>query len=97
MLDSRQMNEKGYSKAFRLCFDFLARYADAVNEDATWERCCMEIVELSRQYENSLLSPLVNGLLAAVFDEVTRVHTTEESPVKSPQRTEKKGYRFTLL
>jgi len=42
MLTNKQMVDKGYSKAFRCCFDLLAKYADADDKPATWDQCCAE-------------------------------------------------------
>lgn len=94
MLTNKQMVEMGYSKAFRCCFDLLAKYADAENEDAIWDRCCMEAVETYDQFKDRPFAPMVSKMMQAVFDEIGRLHDSEPKYHRQEEKGEK--YRFTL-
>lgn len=97
MLDGKQMVDRGYSGAFRASFDLLARYANAEDSPETWERCCMEAVEISRRYEKTALSPLVNKLLSATFDEISRLYEAgQPAPPQADPQPDKGQYRFSL-
>lgn len=91
MLTNKQMVDKGYSKAFRCCFDLLAKYADAEDKPDTWDRCCTEAVEIYDQFKDQPFAPMVSKMLQAVFDEIGRLYEPE---AKQPERG--KNYRFTL-
>lgn len=94
MLTNKQMVDNGYSKTFRCCFDLLAKYADAVDEPATWDRCCTEAAEIYDQFKEQPFSPMVSQMLQAVFTEIGRLH---DSGAERTEQTEKeKRYRFTL-
>lgn len=97
MLNNKQMQERGYSGAFRVCFDLLAKYADAVDDAATWEQCRMEFVETFRRYEDNPAFPLFDRLLAATYTELRRLSDGGQK-TQAESRTKPEGgkYRFTL-
>ena len=94
MLTNKQMVDKGYSKAFRCCFDLLAKYADAVDEPATWEQCCTEAVGIYDQFKNEPFAPMVSQMLQAVFNEIGRIY--DPGVKNSAQTGREEKYRFTL-
>lgn len=91
MLTNKQMVDRGYSKAFRSCFDLLAKYADAVDEPATWDQCCMEAVGIYDQFKDQPFAPMVSKMLQAVFDEIGRMYEPE-----TVTNERGKTYRFTI-
>lgn len=94
MLTNMQMVDKGYSKAFRCCFDLLAKYADVVDDPTTWEQCCAEAAGIYDQFKNESFAPMVSLMLQAVFDEIGRLY---DPGSKSPTQTgREEKYRFTL-
>lgn len=94
MLTNKQMVEMGYSKAFRCCFDLLAKYSDEVDEPATWDRCCLEAAGIYDQFKETPFAPMVSKMLQAVFDEIGRLYDPATKTTVQSERGEK--YRFTL-
>lgn len=94
MLTNKQMVDKGYSKAFRCCFDLLAKYADAEDQPDTWDQCCKEAIEIYDQFKEAPFAPMVSKMLQAVFDEIGRLYDPATKTTVQPERGEK--YRFTL-
>ena len=94
MLTNKQMVDKGYSKAFRCCFDLLAKYADAADEQATWDQCCVEAAGIYDQFKAEPFAPMVSQMLQAVFSEIGRTYNPGEKGSTQTRREEK--YRFTL-
>lgn len=98
MLDNRQMQEKGYSKAFRVCFDLMAKYADAAGDPEIWDGCFKEFADTSTRYVGSDLAPFVNKLLIAAYEELSRLYDVkhEANPTGKQAAPESGGYRFKL-
>lgn len=94
MLTNKQMEVNGYSRAFRACYDLLAKYGDAVDESATWDRCCMEAVGIYDHFKDQPFAPMVSQMLQAVFCEIERLY----APCVEHSEQTGKGeiYRFTL-
>lgn len=95
MLTNKQMIDMGYSKAFRCCFDLLAKYADAADEPATWDQCCEEASGIYDQFKNGPLAPMVSLMLQAVFSEIGRMYNSPGKE-RSAQAGREEKYRFTL-
>ena len=94
MLTNKQMVDKGYSKAFRCCFDLLAKYADADDKPATWDQCCAEAAGIYDQFKNESFAPMVSLMLQAVFNEIGRIYDPGERRLAQTGKGEK--YKFTL-
>lgn len=98
MLDNRQMQARGYSKAFRVCFDLMAKYADAAGDPEIWDGCFREFADTSARYANSDMAPFVNKLLIATYEELARLYDVKHdaNPTGKQAAPESGGYRFKL-
>ena len=97
MLTKAEMVNRGYSAAFRACFDFLATYGNAEDSGTTWERCCADAVSITRRYEHTELSAMVSSLMSATFEEIKRLYSVgSTTPPQTDQKPDSGKYKFTL-